>query len=242
MDGDWRVILLRNIIFVAIFYPVSAIMALLSPAIAVGGRQAVIHWATTWTRFHRICTRWILGIRVVVEGTRPTTPALYPAKHQAMFETMELQRMLDAPAMVLKRELANIPLWGWAVRKYGAIVVDRAASAKAMRGMMRDAQGAVGEGRAIMIFPEGTRVKPGEMPPLKPGFAGLYRMLNLPVVPVATDSGRVWPRKGLKRPGVVTLRFGEVIPPGLPRAEAEAKVHAAINALESPPARGGGRA
>ena len=101
MDGDWRVILLRNIIFVAIFYPVSAIMALLSPAIAVGGRQAVIHWATTWTRFHRICTRWILGICVVVEGTRPTTPALYPAKHQAMFETMELQRMLDAPAMVL---------------------------------------------------------------------------------------------------------------------------------------------
>ena len=235
MDGDWRVILLRNIIFVAIFYPVSAIMALLSPAIAVGGRQAVIHWATTWTRFHRICTRWILGICVVVEGTRPTTPALYPAKHQAMVETMELQRMLDAPAMVLKRELANIPLWGWAVRKYGAIVVDRAASAKAMRGMMRDAQVAVGEGRSIMIFPEGTRVKPGETPPLKPGFAGLYRMLNLPVVPVATDSGRVWPRKGLKRPGVVTLRFGEVIPPGLPRAEAEAKVHAAMNALENIP-------
>ena len=60
-------------------------------------------------------------------------------------------------------------------------------------------------------------------------------MLNLPVVPVATDSGRVWPRKGLKRPGVVTLRFGEVIPPGPPRAEAEAKVHAAMNALENIP-------
>ena len=235
MDGDWRVILLRNIIFVAIFYPVSAIMALLSPAIAVGGRQAVIHWAATWPRFPRACPRRKPGICGVEEGTRLTTPALYPAKHQAMFETMELQRMLDAPAMVLKRELANIPLWGWAVRKYGAIVVDRAASAKAMRGMMRDAQGAVGEGRSIMIFPEGTRVKPGETPPLKPGFAGLYRMLNLPVVPVATDSGRVWPRKGLKRPGVVTLRFGEVIPPGLPRAEAEAKVHAAMNALENIP-------
>ena len=233
-------ILLRNIIFVLVFYPVSAVMALLSPVIALGGRQAVIHWATCWTRFHRLCTRWLLGIRVVVEGTRPTTPALYPAKHQAMFETMELQRILGAPAMVLKRELANIPLWGWAVRKYGAIVVDRNASAKAMRGMMRDAQVAVNEGRAIMIFPEGTRVKPGETPLLKPGFAGLYRMLNLPVVPVATDSGLVWPRKGLKRPGVVTLRFGEMIPPGLPRAEAEAKVHAAMNALESSPARGGG--
>jgi len=111
-----------------------------------------------------------------------------------------------------------------------------------MRGMMRDAKVAVEQGRAIMIFPEGTRVKPGETPPLKPGFAGLYRMLGLPVVPVATDSGLVWPRKGLKRPGVVTLRFGEVIPPGLPRAEAEARVHAAMNALESSPARRGGRA
>ncbi|OMJ32031.1 1-acyl-sn-glycerol-3-phosphate acyltransferase [Sphingomonas sp. Sph1(2015)] len=217
-------------------------MALLSPLVAVGGRHAVVHWATGWTTFHRLCTRWILGIRVKVEGTRPTTPALYPAKHQAMFETMELQRILDGPAMVLKRELANIPVWGWTVRKYGAIVVDRSASAKAMRGMMRDAKVAVEQGRAIMIFPEGTRVKPGETPPLKPGFAGLYRMLNLPVVPVATDSGIVWPRKGLKRPGVVTLRFGEVIPPGLPRAEAEARVHAAMNALESSPARGGVRA
>lgn len=235
-------ILLRNIVFVAIFYPLSAIMALLSPVIALSGRRAVIHWATSWTRLHRICTRYLLGIRVVVEGTRPTTPALYPAKHQAMFETMELQRILGAPAMVLKRELANIPIWGWAVRKYGAIVVDRNASARAMRGMMRDAKVAVEQGRAIMIFPEGTRVKPGETPALKPGFAGLYRMLGLPVVPVATDSGLVWPRKGLKRPGVVTLRFGEVIPPGLPRAEAEARVHAAMNALESSPAREGGRA
>jgi 1-acyl-sn-glycerol-3-phosphate acyltransferase len=231
------VILFRNILFVTVFYPVSAMMVLLSPAIALGGQRAVMRWATTWTRFHGLCTRWLLGIRVVVEGHRPATPALYPAKHQAMFETLELQRLLDAPAMVLKRELIDIPLWGWAARRYGAIVVDRNASARAMRGMMRDAQAALAEGRSILIFPEGTRVTPGETPPLKPGFAGLYRMLNLPVVPVATDSGDVWPRKGLKRPGVVTLRFGAVVPPGLPRAEAEAKVHAAINALECDPSR-----
>ena len=74
---------------------------------------------------------------------------------------------------------------------------------------------------------------PGERPPLEPGFAGLYRALNLPVVPVALDSGRIWPRRGfVKRPGTVTMRFGDPIPPGLPRKEAEARVHAAINALE----------
>jgi 1-acyl-sn-glycerol-3-phosphate acyltransferase len=148
-----------------------------------------------------------------------------------MWETLELQWLLDGPAMVLKQELARIPAWGWAARRYGAIVVDRHASAAAMRGMMRAAQAANAQGRSILIFPEGTRVAPGERPPLKPGFAGLYRMLRLPTVPIATDIGRLWPRRGLKRPGVVTLRFGETVPPGLPREEAEARVHAAMNAL-----------
>jgi 1-acyl-sn-glycerol-3-phosphate acyltransferase len=83
-----------------------------------------------------------------------------------------------------------------------------------------------------MIFPEGTRVKPGEQPELKSGFAGLYKMLGLPVVPIATDVGKLWPKGGLKRAGLATFRFGEAIPPGLPRAEIEARVHAAINALE----------
>ena len=119
------------------------------------------------------------------------------------------------------------------VRRYGAIPVDRAGGAAALRRMMRAAEAAIAEGRPIVIFPEGTRVPPGERPPLQPGFAGLYRALRLPVVPVALDSGRLWPRRRfVKRPGIVTMRFGEPIPPGLPRAEIEAAVHAAINALE----------
>jgi 1-acyl-sn-glycerol-3-phosphate acyltransferase len=87
----------------------------------------------------------------------------------------------------------------------------------------------------VVIFPEGTRVPPGEQPALQPGFAGLYRALNTPVVPLALDSGKVWPRKSfVRRPGIVTFRFGDIIPAGLPRREAEARVHAAINALERP--------
>ena len=149
-----------------------------------------------------------------------------------MFETTELQVLLDGPAMAIKRELARIPVWGWATRRYGAMVVDREASATALRQMLRDAKVAKEAGRSILIFPEGTRVAPGERPPLKSGFAGLYRMLGLPVVPVAVDTGRLWPRHGPKRPGVVTFRFGEVLPPGLKREEVEARVHAGINALE----------
>jgi 1-acyl-sn-glycerol-3-phosphate acyltransferase len=85
-----------------------------------------------------------------------------------------------------------------------------------------------------LIFPEGTRVPVGEQPPLQPGFAGLYKSLGIPVVPVALDSGRVWPRRSfVKRPGIVTMRVGETIPPGLPRKEVEERVHATINALET---------
>ncbi|NWN13362.1 1-acyl-sn-glycerol-3-phosphate acyltransferase, partial [Escherichia coli] len=87
------------------------------------------------------------------------------------------------------------------------------------------------QGRSVLIFPEGTRVKPGEAPELRSGFAGLYRMLDLPVVPIAVRSGHVWTKHGVKKPGVVTFRFMGHIPPGLPRAEAEARVHAGINAL-----------
>ncbi len=229
-------ILLRNIAFMLVFYGLSVPIVASTPLSAMFGRRAMIRHANVWTRVHRWSVRYLLGIRVAVEGTRPAGPAFYAAKHQSMWETLELQLMLDAPAMVLKRELARIPAWGWAARQYGAIVVDREAAGSAMRSMLREAGAARDEGRSILIFPEGTRVSPGESPSLKPGFAGLYRFLEMPTVPVATDIGLIWPRKGLKRPGVVTLSFGEAVPPGLPRRIAEARIHAGMNALEVDPA------
>lgn len=225
-------VLLRNIVFMLVFYGLSVPIVVSAPLSAMFGQPSMIRHANAWTRFHRWAVRHILGIRVRIEGTRPVEPVFYAAKHQSMWETLELQLMLDGPAMVLKRELADIPAWGWAARRYGAIVVDRDAAGSALRGMLREAAAAKAEGRSILIFPEGTRVAPGERPPLKPGFAGLYRFLNMPTVPIATDVGLIWPRKGLKRPGTITLKFGEPIPPGLPRADAEARVHAAMNALE----------
>ena len=223
---------LRNIAFALVFWGGSLPIVLLVPVSAWFGQRAVIAHATVWTRFHRWATRVLLGIQVRVEGEIPAGPALYAAKHQAMFETLELQRMLDGPAMALKQELADIPVWGWATRRYGALVVDRDASSTALRKMMREASAAKARGRSILIFPEGTRVVPGERPPIKSGFAGLYRLLAMPTVPVAVDSGRLWPKRGLKQAGVITFRFGEVIPPGLGREIIEERVHAAINALD----------
>jgi 1-acyl-sn-glycerol-3-phosphate acyltransferase len=223
----------RSALYALVFYSWTAIAVFLAYPISLFGERAARGWAHAWARYHRWCCAWILGIRSRIEGTPPKGAVLVAAKHQSMFETIEIVLMLDEPAMVLKRELAKIPFWGWIVTAYGAIPVDRAGGAVALRQMMRAAEAAIQHGRPILIFPEGTRVAPGETPPLQPGFVGLYRALKLPVVPVALDSGRLWPRRRFaKWPGIVTMRFGEPIPPGLKRAEIEARVHAAINALE----------
>ncbi|MEH3122777.1 MAG: lysophospholipid acyltransferase family protein [Sphingomonas phyllosphaerae] len=222
---------LRTIIFRAIFYAASVPIVATTPVAALFGQRVVIAHADRWSRLHRLLMRWILGIRSQVEGEVPVGQYLYVAKHEAMYETLELQLILGSPAMVLKRELMKIPLWGWSAVKYGALVVDREASSKALRTLMREGAAVRATGRSVVVYAEGTRVPHGEAPPLRSGFAGLYKALALPVVPIALDSGRLLPKKGAKRPGIVTIRIGEPIPPGLPRAEAEARVHAAINAL-----------
>lgn len=222
---------LRTLVFGLVFYGLSAVLVLFVPFAGLFGREALRSYATGWVRLLGWCTVNILGIRTRIEGTIPPGPVLFAAKHESIYEAMELTRLLGAPATVMKRELARIPIWGWAARRYGVIVVDRTANATALRAMMKDAKAALAENRSVMIFPEGTRVAPGEAPALRSGFAGLYRILDLPVVPVAVKSGHVWPRKGPKRPGTIIFSFGEPIPPGLPRAEAEALVHAGINRL-----------
>ncbi len=227
---------LRNVAFVLVFYGLTVPIVLFVPLSAFFGQRALIAYAVGWARFHRWCARWLLGISTRYEGSRPEGQVFYAAKHQSMFETLDLIVEIESPVVIMRREFARIPIWGWATQVYGIILVDRAASATALRTLMRETRAARETGRSVILFPEGTRVKPGETPPLKSGFAGLYKMLDLPVVPIATDVGRLWPKGGWKRAGVATFRFGEPIPPGLPRGEIEARVHAAINALESDPA------
>ena len=177
----------------------------------------------------------MLGIRSRVEGVLPPGAHLFAVKHQSMYETLEMVRLTHLPVMVMKKELADIPLFGFLTRRYGVIPVERTAGAKALRALVAAGKEAIASARPVIIFPEGTRVRPGEAPPLRSGFAGLYRALGLPVVPVAVDSGRLWGRGLVHRSGTVTFKVGDTIPPGLKREDAEARVHAAINALELAP-------
>lgn len=225
------VAVLRSLAFYAVFYLGSlfytsgSLIAL--PFSAAAFRRIVRGWA----RWQRRCARWILGIDVRIEGSGPVDCAvLYAIKHESFFEAIDMPALLDLPVVFAKEQLFKIPLWGAAARAYGIVPVEREAGARALRAMIASAKAYSDTGRPLVIFPEGTRVPHGAEPPLQSGFAGLYKLLGLPVVPVAVNSGPLYHRRW-KRPGTITYRFGEPVPPGLPREEAEARVHAAMNAL-----------
>jgi 1-acyl-sn-glycerol-3-phosphate acyltransferase len=224
---------IRTIVFRIVFYTVSVPIVVSAPLSARFGQAAMHRHAHVWIATHRFLARWLLGVRVRVEGERPPGTFLFAVKHQAMFETLEMTQRIHGPLIVLKRELADMAFWGRAARAYGAIPVDRDASSKALRSMLKEAAVARKQNRSVLIFPEGTRVAPGETPPLRSGFAGLYKALDMPVVPVALNSGLCMRRRGAQRSGVITIRFLPPIPAGLPREEIEARVHAAINQLET---------
>jgi len=220
--------LLYTIIFFggSIFHAVTAFIgSLTSPRL--------MHWAVRgWSRYQHFCARWLLGIKVKIDGDMANKPVLYAIKHESMYETIDMPRVFHRPSVVAKRQLFDIPFWGKAALAYGMIPVDREGGAGALRDMLTRARRLLADGRPIIIFPEGTRVIHGEAPPLQSGFAGLYKMLNVPVVPVAVDSGKLMPRNHwLRKSGVITYKVGEEIPAGLPRAEVEARVHIAMNAL-----------
>jgi 1-acyl-sn-glycerol-3-phosphate acyltransferase len=225
----------RSLVFTLLFYPATFLWVLAAIAMTLIGERPQHAVVLSWSRVHYFLARHVLGIRSQVEGTIPSGPHLIAVKHQSMFETIEMVRLSDLPVVVLKRELFDIPLFGFVTHCYGVIPVERSAGAKALRALVAQGQAAVAAGRPVLIFPEGTRVPPRETPPLQSGFAGLYRALGLPVVPIAVNTGRLWGRGFVKRSGLVTFKVGETIPPGLKRDEIEQRVHRAINAFELTP-------
>jgi 1-acyl-sn-glycerol-3-phosphate acyltransferase len=210
----------RSLAFNAALYGTTAVMCCLlvwTLLLPRGGMLWVVHlwlYQVAWIEKH------IGGItyRVIGQSYVPKGSCIIAAKHQSAWETFKLHMLFGDPAIVLKKELLDVPVWGWYLRRSGMIPIDRGGRGKALSVMMQAAHRAVDAGRKIVIFPQGTRVAPGVVKPYKSGIAALYQDLNVPVVPMALNSGLFWPKNGfMKKPGTIIIEFLPPIPSGLPR-------------------------
>ena len=211
-------IFLRSLLFLLWFAALTLVMSIVFLPLLAGPRRTAVWMSWTWCRLTLWGLKHTAGIGMRVTGTVPRGGVLVAAKHMSMWDTLAIYLVLGDPGTILKRSLLHIPFYGWYLWKTTAIPIDRDAGASALRGMARAAKPVLAAGRPIVIFPEGTRKKPGAPPDYKPGVAGLYGLLDVACVPVALDSGRYW-TGFLKKPGTITLAFLEPIPPGLKKSQ-----------------------
>lgn len=238
-------IALRSFIFnVAFFIWCTIINIICLPALLFRRSTiATVQWL--WVAVALWLLKLICGLRHQVRGMAnvPAQPCIIAAKHQSAWDTLIFCLLIDGPSFVIKRELLSIPLFGWYLRSANCIPVDRQGGAKALKRMITEARGVLAHGQYIIIFPEGTRVALGQRKAYHPGVAAIYSRLEVPVVPVALNSGLFWGRRTfLKQPGLITIEFLEPIDPGLPRkefsAELEHRIETATARLLAEPHQG----
>lgn len=223
----WRYVV--SAIFVVQMYLVMAVLSIVYlPWMAVspmGARRAC--W--NYCRWVRWTARWMLGLRSEIRGTVPDGEILVAAKHQSFFDILLIFGSLPAAKFIMKRELLFAPILGQYAYRIGCVPVDRGRRGRAIEKMLSDVRrGLVAPGQ-LVIYPQGTRIDPGVAAPYKRGTHVLYEQLSQACVPVATNVGLFWPRRGLlRRPGTAVVEFGDPIPPGLPKAEFMARLEAEI--------------
>jgi 1-acyl-sn-glycerol-3-phosphate acyltransferase len=191
-----------------------AVLCLLLP------RGAILSVSRVWMAGLQFLLRHLVGLDYEIRGrsSMPPGPAIYAFKHQSAWETVVIHLLLPNAAIALKRELMQIPLFGWCLRRSGMIGINRAGRMRALRSLVDGARAALARGVSVIIFPEGHRIPPGRHAPYQPGVAALYLQLGRPVVPVAHNSGLFWSRRSfVKRPGRIVVQILEPIEPGLDR-------------------------
>ena len=224
---------IRSLLFNFLFYFTLAFGCIIGTIIGLFSRKATIpFWNKFWMplccSFFKIC-----GITIEIRGKENIRQegVIYAPKHQSALETYCLSSYITKAVFILKKELTYVPLFGWAQHLYGMIAVDRAAGGATLKKLLKDAKDRIKKGRPIIIFPEGTRTKPGKTTEYKPGLVFLYQNLNVPVVPVALNTGLFWAKNSfLRYPGKVVIEFLEPIPTGLDKKEFMATLKQRIEA------------
>jgi 1-acyl-sn-glycerol-3-phosphate acyltransferase len=222
---------LRSLLFNFCFFSWSVVSAFLfAPMflISVGTAQRI---GRPWANVSLWLARVICGIRYEIRGREYITdaPVIYASKHQSAWDTLIFLSLLRSPAYVLKRELLWLPFWGWYLWRMRMIAIDRKSGASSIKHLIRASREALAESRTIVIFPEGTRTAPGATPHYHPGITALYSQLEVPVVPIALNSGCYWGKNAFtKHAGTILMQFLPPIPPGLAKLEFMAKLQETI--------------
>ena len=202
--------------------------AFLLAAVCITPPYAVLAWlvwplparvryriVTSWSHLMVALARSVCGTRYRIEGRAPNGgPFIVLAKHQSAWETLAFQVLFPPQVLVLKRWLLWLPFFGWGLATLSPITVDRGAGSRTLRRLLMQGRNRLEQGFWVIIFPEGTRVRPGQRVRYQAGGAWLACKTNVPVIPVAHDAGRLWPKNGfLKYPGTITVRVGAPIDP-----------------------------
>jgi 1-acyl-sn-glycerol-3-phosphate acyltransferase len=222
---------LRSLVFQILFWAWTALLAVLYLPLLVLPRRVMVIAGRAWPRSVLWLLARVVGLRHRIEGQEnvPPGPAIWALKHQSAWDTLIVPILVPDPVVILKRELLWLPFYGWYAAKHGMIGIDRAGAATTLRRMAAAGRQAAAAGHSIVVFPEGTRTAPGTRRPYHSGIAALYGQLDLPVVPVALNSGLFWGRRAFTRkPGTITLRILPPIPPGLDRRAFMARLEDAI--------------
>lgn len=227
---------LRSVIFIVQMYIAMPVVGLLFAPWALFSRRGAYAACKSYSRYVFWTARWMVGIRCEVRGTPPEGEALIAAKHQSFLDIMMIFTALPAAKFIMKKEILMTPIIGQYARRLGCVSVDRGKRGAAIEKMVSDVEAGRAEPGQLIIYSQGTRVAPGVKMPYKVGTGVLYEQLDQPCVPVATNVGVLWPKRGmLRKPGVAVVEFRPVIAPGLTRdvfmKELEASVEATSDAL-----------
>ena len=230
---------LRSLLLNIFWYSILAGGCIVNSVVGVFSPKATIKvWNYGFIPALVWCLKYIGGITVEIRGEKNLKQegVIYAGKHESALETYILTNYIKKAAFILKKELTYIPIFGWAQYFYGMIPVDRSGGAVAMKNMLRHAKQRIECGRPVIIFPEGTRKQPGQETSYKPGVALLYQNLNLPVVPVATNTGLFWKKNSfLRYSGKVIFEFMEPLSAGMDKktfmTELENKIETKCNEL-----------
>ena len=223
---------LRSTLSNIVFYLWTSILGIVAAISILAPLGMALRVQVFWGRGAMWLIHMIGGLGMEVRGREyiPGGAAIVASKHQSAWDTVVFHTLLWHVSIVMKQELMKVPFFAPYCRKTGMIPIDRSGRGSSMRTLLRTARKIADADRPILIFPEGTRVMPGDSNPYLAGIAGLYRFLNVPVVPVALNSGLYWPQKTfVHNPGTVIIEFLEPIEPGLGREEFLERLRDAID-------------